>query len=80
RLHHRELHRSRDERAWWRRLGLDSVKIAETLWKRTRLPGPKTATETVTSIGNGKPDGSQVPPAASKAPAPDESTAKSDAS
>ena len=72
RLHHRELHRSRDERAWWSRLGLDSVKIAETLWKRTRLPGPKAAAEMV--------DGSRLPPAASKAPAPDESTAKSDAS
>ncbi len=80
RLHHRELHRSRDERAWWSRLGLDSVKIAETPWKRTRLPGPKTATETVPSIGIGKVDGSGVPPAASKAPASDESTAKSDAS
>jgi hypothetical protein len=79
RLHHRELHRFRDERAWWRRLGLDSVKIAEMLWKRTRLPGPKTGTETATFIGNDEVDGSLVPPAASKAPAPDESTAKSDA-
>ncbi len=69
---HRELHRSRDERMWWNRLGLDSVKIAEMLWKRTRLPGPKAAAEMV--------DGSRLPPAASKAPASDESTAKSDAS
>src|SRR5207247_9849227 len=42
RLHHRELHHSRDERAWWRRLGLDSVKIAEMLWRKTR-PSDSTA-------------------------------------
>jgi hypothetical protein len=38
RLHHRELHRSRDERAWWSRTGVDPVKIARTLWKKTRCP------------------------------------------
>src|SRR6266568_6181816 len=41
RVHHREAHRSRDERAWWRRLGLDSLKIAEMLWKKTRLADSK---------------------------------------
>jgi hypothetical protein len=44
RLHHREAHRSRNERAWWRRLGLDSLKIAETLWRKTRLPETKAET------------------------------------
>jgi hypothetical protein len=39
RLHHRELHRSRDEHGWWRRAKIDPVKIARTLWKKTRRPG-----------------------------------------
>jgi hypothetical protein len=36
RLHHRELHRSRNESLWWRKLGIDSIKIAAQLWGRTR--------------------------------------------
>jgi hypothetical protein len=76
RLHHREAHRSRDERAWWRRLGLDSIKIAEMLWKKTRLTESKAATE----IGNTQIDESRIPPAAAKAPSADASTANSDAS
>jgi hypothetical protein len=45
RLHHRELHRSRNERAWWSRAGIDAIKIARALWKKTRLPGSKTPAE-----------------------------------
>jgi ERF superfamily protein len=79
RLHHRALHRSRDERAWWSRLGLDPIKIAEMLWKKTRLPECKTATGTTIAVGNAHIDASHVPPAAAKAPAADK-PAKSDAS
>jgi hypothetical protein len=77
RLHHRELHRSRDERAWWRRLGLDSVKIAEMLWKKTRLLGSNTAFGTTTSVGSAQTDRSQAPPIAAGALAADEPAAKS---
>jgi ERF superfamily len=35
RLHHRELHRRGNERAWWRRQGIDPVVIAAELWRRT---------------------------------------------
>jgi len=49
--HHRAVHRSRDERAWWRQAGIDPIKVARRLWKETRgmarrppqravLPGP----------------------------------------
>jgi len=49
--HHRAVHRSRDERAWWKQAGLDPIKVARKLWKETRglgqrrsrrpaLPGP----------------------------------------
>jgi hypothetical protein len=35
RLHHRELHRRGDERAWWSKQGIDPLPIAATLWERT---------------------------------------------
>jgi hypothetical protein len=35
RLHHRELHRRGDERAWWQRQGIDPLAIAATLWGKT---------------------------------------------
>src|SRR6516225_11808582 len=34
--HHRELHRARDERAWWKQAGIDPIKVARGLWKDTR--------------------------------------------
>ena len=34
-LHHRELHRRGDERAWWEAQGIDPLPIAATLWART---------------------------------------------
>jgi ERF superfamily len=36
RVHHRELHRSGDEAAWWRRLNIDPLPVALRLWQRTR--------------------------------------------
>ena len=35
RAHHRELHRRADERAWWRRYGIEPIPVASALWKRT---------------------------------------------
>jgi hypothetical protein len=34
--HHRAVHRSRDERSWWRQAGIDPTKVARRLWKETR--------------------------------------------
>src|SRR5262249_10612359 len=39
--HHRALHRSRDERAWWRQAGIDLIKVARRLWKATHGMGPR---------------------------------------
>jgi hypothetical protein len=39
--HHRAVHRSRDERAWWRQLDIDPIKVARKLWKATRAIGPR---------------------------------------
>jgi hypothetical protein len=37
RVHHRAVHRARDERAWWQAAGIDPIKIARKLWKQTRI-------------------------------------------
>jgi hypothetical protein len=37
--HHRAVHRSRDERTWWKQTGIDPIKIARRLWKETRGMG-----------------------------------------
>jgi len=34
--HHRAVHRSPEERAWWTKAGIDPVKVARRLWKATR--------------------------------------------
>jgi ERF superfamily len=39
--HHRAVHRSRDERAWWRQAGIDPIKVARRLWKETRGLGSR---------------------------------------
>jgi hypothetical protein len=39
--HHRAVHRSRDERAWWRQAGLDPIKVARRLWRKTRGLGQR---------------------------------------
>jgi len=39
--HHRAVHRSRDERAWWRQAGIDPIKIARSLWKETHGMGQR---------------------------------------
>jgi hypothetical protein len=36
RIHHRELHRSGNEAAWWRRLNIDPLPVALKLWQHTR--------------------------------------------
>jgi ERF superfamily len=35
RLHHRELHRRGNERAWWQDQGIDPLVVAASLWTRT---------------------------------------------
>jgi hypothetical protein len=37
RAHHRALHRVGDEQAWWKQAGIDPVKVARDLWKRSRI-------------------------------------------
>jgi hypothetical protein len=37
RSHHRAVHRAGDEKAWWKQAGIDPIKVARKLWKRTRI-------------------------------------------
>jgi hypothetical protein len=39
RTHHRALHRSGDEEAWWKSTDMAPVMIAQRLWQHTRLNG-----------------------------------------
>jgi ERF superfamily len=39
RVHHRELHRSGGELAWWRKLNIDPLPVALRLWQHTRAGG-----------------------------------------
>jgi hypothetical protein len=55
RLHHRELHRSRNEPLWWKTARIDPIQIARQLWEATR---PKSAPQPVASA-----DSSPVPSA-----------------
>jgi hypothetical protein len=43
RLHHRELHRHGNERAWWQSQAIDPFPIAASLWERTRAVAPAEA-------------------------------------
>jgi hypothetical protein len=39
RVHHRELHRQGDEAAWWQRIKIDPLPIANRLWQHARPNG-----------------------------------------
>jgi hypothetical protein len=50
--HHREVHRSGDEAAWWEKTGIDPTTTARALWLETHpLPAisDKTSVEDLTS-------------------------------
>jgi hypothetical protein len=49
--HHRALHRSGDEAAWWEEVGIDPIKAARNLWNETRGDG---ARDLATSGGRGE--------------------------
>jgi hypothetical protein len=42
RLHHRELHRRGNERAWWQKQGINPLVIAASLWTKTHAATPMT--------------------------------------
>ena len=36
RIHHSAVHRVRDERAWWKQVGIDAVEVTRKLWRNSR--------------------------------------------
>ncbi len=65
RSHHRALHRSGDEPAWWAALKIDPLAVAHSLWKETRLLRKR---ETCKPKANGDHQ-SAAPPSPDQAPA-----------
>jgi len=53
--HHREMHRARDERAWWKQAGIDPIKVARRLWKETHAMGERRSRREVVPRPNGAP-------------------------
>jgi hypothetical protein len=45
--HHRAVHRSRDERAWWRQAGIDPLQVARRLWKATHETAQRPASRVI---------------------------------
>ena len=52
RIHHRDLHRSRDEAGWWAKLGIDPIGIARKLWISTRSAGSSTPSAGIEPIAS----------------------------
>jgi hypothetical protein len=56
RVHHRELHRSRNERLWWSKAAIDPMRIAQRFWGATRpTPAPSSAA-TLSQVARTLPD------------------------
>ena len=61
RVHHRELHRTANERAWWKRIAIDPITMARKLWTHTlvaqgqRPPDRKARSARYRNIGYARP-------------------------
>jgi hypothetical protein len=55
RVHHRAAHRVGDERTWWKRFGIEPIKVARKLWGHTRLGLPVTGHLPQSSKSNDSP-------------------------
>jgi hypothetical protein len=60
RTHHRAVHRSGDERAWWKASGIDPIKVARKLWKNTLTSRPHDPVNTVVDERQQMPKAHQV--------------------
>src|SRR5215467_2001200 len=67
RVHHRALHRARDERAWWQATGIDPIPVARKLWDDTRREEGRIEPKPMLQAAEdraGKPGGDAVEPQA----------------
>ena len=60
RLHHRELHRLGNERAWWEAKGIDPLEMAATLWGQTHAAESVDVPTHGAALISGKLNGRQV--------------------
>ena len=64
RLHHRELHRRGNERAWWESQGVDPLPVAAKLWAKTHAFASGAVNvdgaQRAESIGRGSINGSRL--------------------
>lgn len=64
RVHHRAVHRARNERAWWQAAAIDPVQVARNLWKGTRIDEwrlePDSTSKATASDGGAEPGGGGV--------------------
>jgi hypothetical protein len=68
RVHHRAVHRARDEQAWWQASSIDPIQVARKLWKDTRINEgrvePEGVLQTAAADRNSAPAGVVVQPQA----------------
>ena len=69
RVHHRAVHRARDERAWWQTTGIDPLKVARKLWKQTRVTEGRIRVHRMAQATATSDQGLESSGAGSKAPA-----------
>ncbi|MEZ5844037.1 MAG: DUF968 domain-containing protein [Hyphomicrobiaceae bacterium] len=63
-IHHDEVHRSGDERAWWARNGvIEPLKVADRLWTQTRQRMPAVAVDAASVADAPEADPGARPPA-----------------
>jgi hypothetical protein len=56
RVHHRELHRQGDERAWWGKFNMDPLPVALRFWQHTRgIPSGRQPDPEVQHAGSERP-------------------------
>jgi hypothetical protein len=63
RVHHRAIHRARDERAWWP-ADIDPIKVARKLWKDTRVDEGRVESDRTTADRTSQPGADVVEPQA----------------
>jgi len=61
RLHHRELHRSRNELLWWKKARIDPIRIARELWGATRSKAAPRPAPEASGLGEGAAPNLQAP-------------------
>ena len=68
RVHHRVLHRARDERTWWHAAGIDPISVARKLWDNTLMDEgriePDRTSQAAAADRAAKPGGDTVEPQA----------------